>query len=706
MEAARHLQAGRLSEAIVLCRKILAADKKQPEALVILGLALGRNGETEEAARRFRQATQRAPNRWDVYHDAGVGLRQIGRAKDAVVFLSRAAQLNPTGVEVQLNLGTALEHAGRRDQAIERYQRAASLDPRHARAHAQWASALHAAGRLDEALPLYERASALDPARADVWYGLGHARLTCGEIGEAETALARSVEIDPNQVDAWYSLGIAQAAHGGGHAEAVESFTRALELDPDSGAAHQNLGQALFNIGRIDEAMGHFGRAASLARAEGRQDVELERMARMSLAVAVPGWPAASQQQILEARRDVQALLPPMQAFDPWEGRDRTPGRRLRIGYVSAFFGQDNWMKPVWGLVNHHDREQVEVHLFSDGPLPPESRDDRGAQRRGGYRPHASDRYHDTAGQANDDVARRILEAGVDILVDLNGYSRVERLPLYAYRPAPIIAGWFNMYATTGLDAFDYLIGDGHVAMAEDEVSCSERVVRVSGSYLTFSVDYPVPAVSPPPCLDRGTFTFGSFTSQYKITPDMIATWSEILARCPKGRLLIKNTAMGNEGNRRYMLGQFASHGIEAGRIDLEGGSPHYEFLEAYARIDLALDTFPYNGGTTTTEAIWQGVPVVAWWGDRWAARTSATILREGNLGEWVADDKEGYVRLAVEWGNDPSAPARLSVIRQEMRGRLGKSSVCDVSRFARDMEAVYRRMWTTGGSGRMKEEG
>lgn len=343
-------------------------------------------------------------------------------------------------------------------------------------------------------------------------------------------------------------------------------------------------------------------------------------------------------------------------------------------------------MKPIWGLVNQHDRAQFQIYLFSDGALPTTSRDAPHA-----YRRHETDRFHETSSLDNDALAQLIRAEEIDILVDLNGYSRMNRLPLFAQRPAPVIAGWFNMYATTGVDWFDYLIGDEHVVTRDEEAFYSERVVRVPGSYLTFSVDYPVPEVAPPPCVDGDCITFGCLASQYKLTDAVLDAWSAILTACPTARLLLKNAALGRESNREFLQRAFARRGIAASRVELDGPAEHFAFLQKYAAVDIALDTFPYNGGTTTTEAIWQGVPVVTFHGDRWASRTSATILREAGLGDWVAADLAGYVRLAIERAAARDAPQRLAKMRSGMRERLRRSRVCDTEGFCRAMESLYR---------------
>ena len=215
--------------------------------------------------------------------------------------------------------------------------------------------------------------------------------------------------------------------------------------------------------------------------------------------------------------------------------------------------------------------------------------------------------------------------------------------------------------------------------------------MRVPGSYLTFDVNYPVPPVADPPCLTTGAITFGSLASQYKITSDVVEAWSRILEQVPDSSLILKNGALGSAGAREFVLELFERRHVSPRRIRLEGPSEHYQFLETYSEIDIALDTFPYNGGTTTTEAIWQGVPVIAFVGDRWVARTSTSILRAARLGELVGQGLDDYISLAIELANSPD---RLLDLRCNMRSRLGASPICDTRSFARNMERLYEQMF------------
>ncbi len=348
-------------------------------------------------------------------------------------------------------------------------------------------------------------------------------------------------------------------------------------------------------------------------------------------------------------------------------------------------------MKPVWGIIDEHDRSRFQIVLISDTPLADCK----------SYRPNPLDEFVDITGLTNDNAADRIEGLGLDLLIDLNSYSTVERLGLVARKPAPILVAWFNLYAASGIAAYDYLIGDETVVKPSEEEFYTEKIARVTGCYLTYRVQYPAPEVVPAPYLRNGFMTFGSFASLHKLNPGVIAAWAEILRRAPSARLLLKNGLLQRTTVVDYIRKAFVAHGVGAERVQFSGRSSHFDFLGAYGEVDVALDPFPYNGGTTTSEALWQGVPVICFEGDRWAARQGVSLLRAAGLEEYAAGDLRGYVEKAVGLAGDPG---NLGALRAGMRERLLDSAVCDTAGFAREMEGLYLGFLGEGAVGREVE--
>jgi len=707
-QALDHHGEGRLAEASGLYHQILEASPDNADVWYLLGVIAHQTGQPLQAVDLLRWALALAPDQARCYKILGLSLMALGRADEAETSLRRAIALD-SSAESYNNLGVFCENQGRLDDAIAAYQqallrapgyaashynlgdayrtkgdmeaaadsfrRAVDSDPEHVHALAALGQVLKTLARADQSIPFLKRAIDLMPDDAELHYELGDALQTSGQLPGAIAAYRRSLQLNPAMPRAWYSAGCAESSRKE-HAAAMACFRKALEIQADWPEAQHNLGRALFKLGQVDEALDLFRQAAARGS---------PALPEAAIALIIPGSPASDNQAVLDARRNWAEH----QRF-PTRTTARSlrpaPGNRLlRIGYVSAFFQDHNWMKPVWGLINHHDRTHFEVHLFSDAPA---------ARIRHGYRAHPQDQFHETTSLSNEALCQRIEQAEIDLLVDLNGYSTMERLPLFSLRPAQVGVGWFNMYATTGISSYDYLIGDDIVIPREEERFYCEKIARVPGSYLTFEVTYPVPDVKDPPCLTNRAITFGSLASQYKITNEVIRAWSRILKQVPSSSLLLKNGALGSAGTREFVQDLFERQGVRRERVRLEGPSDHYQFLETYGGIDIALDTFPYNGGTTTTEAIWQGIPVVTFSGDRWASRTSASILESAGLDELVGHSLEDYISIAIGLANSPD---RLVDLRRNMRTRLLHAPVCDTESFARNMEQLYTEMLTDG---------
>ena len=553
------------------------------------------------------------------------------------------------GARQLLILTTKLLSQGACKKALKLLSAAAVRHERDAAILTRYADALYLNARIAEARDTYQKALALDETIFQAWYGLG-----CAELSREAFAAASMC------------------------------FRRAIAIRPEDTESHLYLGKSLYYMGEVDGAIDELRVAAK------SHDSELRWEAMRNIATIIPGSASRGNSTILRARREWARLAGKMELAQGGRCAIRSkPNSKVRVGYLSAFFAARNWMKPVWGTLQAHDRSAFEIHLFLDGERP-------GAGS--GYRRCRSDRIHDITGLSNEAAAKKVSAAGIDILVDLNGYSFPSRLGLFLRRPARTIVGWFNLYATSGISAFDYIIGDAQVIPAAEERFYTERVLRVAGCYLAFSVLYPVPPVSPPPCSRTGQITFGCLAPQYKINEQVIRTWARILRAAPHSRLLLKNTCLGDASNRVAVLARFARHGIAEERLILEGPAEHYEFLKAYARMDIALDTFPYNGGTTTAEALWQGVPVLTFNGDRWASRTSRSILVAAGLEDWAAPSRKAFVERAVELALSHTTPGRLAALRQGMRGRIIKSQACDTVALCKELERHYREMANEAG--------
>ena len=471
-------------------------------------------------------------------------------------------------------------------------------------------------------------------------------------------------------------------------AGAARSLQHALKLEPDDPDALLALGSCCFAAGEVDAAIDHYERIASHPRC----DADTRTKALLEIAKIIPGSPTRSNDAIKGAREAWATQA----AQNLQHAKKRTPPRpkksrvarspKLRIAYLSAYFGSRNWMKPVWGVINEHDRAAFELHLLHDNKPPSPA---------SGYRRHSADHVHDIAALDNDGVATLIQKLGFDVLIDLNGYSYTRRLDLLVRKPAPVQLGWFNMFATTGMPQFDAIVGDAHVIPNEEAVFYTEKILRVSGTYLAFNVQYTLPTSSRPHASRRRTALSLSAASRLntRSLPKSSAAWTQILAATPQTRLVLQNTYLHNDQNRADVFARFAKLGIAPERLVFHPPAEHLAFLKTYGEIDVALDTFPYNGGTTTMESLWQGVPVLTFEGDRWAARTAKSLLLAARLDDWVVRSRDAYVKRAIDLARSERTPAMLAALRREMRWGLMESAACDTSRLCRELEAIYKKI-------------
>lgn len=625
----------------------------------------------------YHQILKEQPNHVDALHLLGMAKHQKGDDGQAVVHLLRAIVLNPYQSSFHNTLGQVLQRQGRFDKAAVSLRKSIDLDPSLAQAHHNLASVLRSQGQFEEAVASDRQAVELEPKYGNAHHGLGDSLQSLRRLEESIVSYAAALTINEQSSLTWYAMGCALSDLG--HcADAIDSFRRAVELDDCHAPSRQNLGQVLFRLGQIDQALVQFRRAQSISPSP---------TSLTAIAVVIPGSTQSDHWAIIEARRMLASTLesPGNRSASQVSLPPVSSGAPMRIGYISSYFQHRQWMKSVWGLINHHDREKFEIHLFSDAAA---------SEIGSGYLRHEQDRLHDTSNLSNDAMAKLIKDSGIHVLIDLNGYSKVDRLPVLISKPAPVIVGWFNMSTTSGLECFDYLIGDEQVISPDEDAYYMEKVIRVPGCHLSFDVMYDTPPVTASPCSTGRPVMFGCLGSQYKITTQVIETWSQILRVCPRSGIILKNTTLSTEDNRQFVYRVFGECGIDQERILAEGPDGHFKFMEKYAEIDLALDTFPCNGRTTTMESLWQGVPVLTFVGDRWASRLSASILRNIGLESFVAPTRAEFVRKAIDLAQSPDTPAYLQQLRTDMRRRLRESSACDTSVFARNMEQIYQDIW------------
>ncbi len=537
----------------------------------------------------------------------------------------------------------------------------------------QAAAAHYDAGRLHEAEKLYRQALATAPGHAEAWHRLGMLADHAGAARDAVGLIRRAIELDANRPEYWNNLG---TVHENLREldEAERAFKEAVRLRPDYAVAHNNLGEVYKTLGRL---------AASIAcyRTALAHNPDFDA-AHSNLLMSLNYDLATTRAELHAAHLGYGATWRRRQRPSPPHHSQPDPERMLRLGYVSPDLRLHAVMRFFEPILRAHDRRRFAVILYSECPIT----DDVGKRLR-----EHDDTWRVTWRRSTDDVARQVREDRIDILVDLAGHTRHNRLDVFAAKPAPVQATYLGYPNITGLDAIDYRITDETLdPPAENDCQGGERLVRLGGSFFCFEPPRGAPNVSPPPSLERGHVTFGIHHPLMKLNEPLLECWRGIHERLPTARFLFLRDSL--EGDvARELRQRLAASGIpeacyELRKISTEGLS----YLEQYRDVDLVLDCFPFTGHTMTCEVLWQGVPVVTLCGDRPSARLSASVLRSLAINDFVAHSREEYVDIAVRAATDA---VRLTELRSGLRDMM-REKLCDAATFTSRLEEAYRTMW------------
>ena len=673
-DAVRHHAAGRLDAADAAYRAILLEQPGHAASLHGRGVIAHQSGRSDVAVELIARAVAAEPGVAAFRANLGAALKALGRTDEAAAAYRQAIGLDPADWVSLNNLANLLQAEGRTDEAIHYYRRALACRPEEPAPHNNLANALAAAGRSDEAIALYRRALALRPGYAEAHYNLANLLADLGDLDAAIASYRDAIAARPDHLAARNQLGAA-LRQAGRYAEAIAAYESALAIDPADAEAHSNLGRVFVLQGRLAEAGARYERALAL-----RPDYLQARnnqLLWLNYADETPDAIFAAHRAWAER---IEAALPQPAPH----ANARHPERRLRVGYVSPDFRAHSVASYVAPVIARHDREALEVICYADVARPDAVT--------GRFKAMA-DQWRPIDGMSPDALAERIRLDKVDILVDLAGHLAPNLLPAFARRPAPVQLSWIGYVNSTGLTAIDYRLVDAVTDPPGPADACaSERLVRLPGGFACFEPPSGAPAPGPPPSLAAGHVTFSSFSPPSKLGEGVLDAWSEILSRLPSARLVLKAAAFDDEGTRAHLIDRFGRRGIAADRIDLVSWiASSTGHLSLYDAIDVALDPFPHNGYTTTCEALWMGVPVVALAGGRHVARIGASFLTRVGLPELVGGDLDQYVDLAVGLAADAGRRAEL---RRTLRPRMAASPLCDAAAFTRQLEAVYRAMW------------
>ena len=626
---------------------------------------LAKKGALKEAADLYRAVLAQYPQN----SEAARGLAAVG---------GNSARPAPAGCYApreQVEPLLRLLSSGRLQDSLERGQILTRQYPGDPLLHNLVGTACVGLRQFERALPSLREAVRLRPDYAEAHSNLGSALTRLGRHEDAIASLNSAIRYAPADADAHYNLGNA-LRKAGCTLEAIACFRQAAEIAPGHGMAHYNLGGALLDLGELAQALAAYDRAIEI------EPENTDALSNRLVCLSQMDTVAAGQQRELALAYGRLVASRASSRYDRWRCAGE-PGR-LSIGFVSGDFRNHPVGYFLEGMLSHLDRDAFEVSAYYNS-----AKTDATTRRL----ERLFDRWTVIADRDDEDAARLVHADAPHILVDLTGHLRAGRLGLFARRPAPVQVTWLGYWATTGVPQIDYKLGDRFVTPPGGEAWFSETVWRLPRSVLCFTPPAEDIPVAPLPALANGYITFGCCNRIGKVTAEVITTWADILHAVPGARLFLKTKALADAAVAEWVRGRFASQGIANDRLILEGYSPRDAYFAAYHRVDIALDPFPYPGGTTSAESLWMGVPVLTRRGTGSPlSGQGESVLHYSGMPEWVARDRDDYVAKAVAYASDVESLARL---RAGLRERVLASDFFNAPRFAADFGTAIRGMWS-----------
>jgi len=564
-----------------------------------------------------------------------------GRLSEADRLVQNHLRRYPVDADAVNLSGLIAQQSGKYDTAIRLLQSAIQLNGQDCCYHNNLGAVLKDSGDIKGAVHCFEKALELKPSYVLASYNLGCAYQYRGELSLAKHWYDYTLSHEPDFFLAYCNL-VCLYKDQGDIEKAIEGLKIAIQRNPENPIAYSNL---LFCLNYM-------------ADADPQTVFEHHRK-----------WAKRHSPEILPAAEDYV--------------NDRTPTRRIRVGYVSPDFRSHSVAFFIYPVLSHHHRDQVEVFCYADVSRPDEATQ---------VLMNSADHWRNIYRMSDERIFQQIQDDQIDILVDLTGHSSNNRMMLFSRKPAPVQVSYLGYPNTTGLEAMDYRITD---ALA-DPVGISdsyytEHLIRIPGGFLCYQPSDPTPDMSELPFLTNHHITFGSFNNRAKIGPKVIAVWSELLRQVPGSRLILKSSSLSDAETRQSLLSLFIQNGIVESRIEILPYLHFQDHLSLYHQVDIALDTFPYNGTTTTFEAMWMGIPVITLTGKVHASRVGSSILSRIAFQDGIAASENEYIEKAVKLAGNIDF---LKSQRKTLRSKMQASSLMDQEAFVLKLESAYRSMW------------
>jgi len=671
-EAARRAhQQGRDDEARELCQQVLALAPDDAATLSLLGKLELKAGRFEQAARWLERAVRLHSASSTDLCNLGVACFRQRALERATEMLQRAIEIDEGHVDAIWNLGLVWLERGDAERGLTLLTRAAELRPESLAFQLTLGNLLLAAERSEQAIQRFRRALALEPASIELSYRVLSTLVRSERLVEAEQLARGLVNDQPERAERYVALGRVLTKQRK-FSEAIAVFRAGLALDPANVAVTTPLVEALATLGRVDETVTELERALAIAPTLAAEHSSLVFQMAFS-----DRYDAAAQ--LAAARRWSACHAAPLLGRRRPQPHARDPERRLRIGYVSPDFRRHVQRLYTIPVLSEHDHVAYEIVCYSSVKTP-----DAYTERIKAL----ADEWHDVARLGDRELAQKIRDERIDVLVDLTMHMAHNRLRVFAEKPAPVQIAWLAYPGTTGVDGMDHRLTDPFLDPAGAALPYSEQSLWLPHSFWCYRPEGEQGVVGELPQRARGHVTFGCLNNFMKVSRATLELWARVLSANAGSRLLMLAPSDWAQDSVRNILQE---NGIAAGRLEFVDYQSRERYLETYNRIDIALDTLPYAGHTTSLDAYWMGVPVVTLVGNTIVGRAGLSLASNLELLDWVAHDPAQFVTIATHFAH---APSQLSELRGSLRQRLQRSPLMDAARFTRGLEAAYRQAW------------
>jgi len=673
---------GKLEEVVACFRKAIEIKPDYADAYNNMGNALRAQGRTEEAIACFQKALAIKPGNAIVYYNMGNALNIQGKAEEAISCFRKAIEIKPDYTEVLNNMGVALNNRNRLDEAIACFQKAIAIKSDYVEAHNNMGNALKDQGELDKAVDYFRKALEIKPDYAQAYYNMGNILNTQGKTDEAIACFRKAIKIKPDYAEAYNKLGLALERQDKIE-EAITFYRKALEIKPSLDEAYNHLALQLQHTcawEKFEDLTGKFDETSSLGI--GRRETPF-------FSVTKDADPSRNLAMAKLCNNDITRHISSLKVRFSFDDRisDKT---KITVGYLSNDYNNHPTAHLMLSLFKLHSRDEFEVFCYSYG------RNDKSYYRK--QIEQDCDKFVDIVNLSDVDAAKCIYDDRVDILVELKGYTADNRLSICGLRPSPVQVSYLGFPGTTGADFIDYIITDRIVTPEDQAPYYTENFVYLPHCYQINDNIQPISNREWKRTdfgLPEGGFVFCSINQLYKVEPVMFDLWMNILRQVPESVLWLMS---GNEIAEKNLRREAEARGIKPERLIFLGKLLKDKHLARLRLADLALDTRIVNGHTTTSDALWAGVPVITLEGNHFASRVSTSVLTAVGLPDLITHSLEEYESLAVRLAFNSS---ELQVIQDRLAKNRLTEPLFDTSRFTVNLEKAYREIWSIYASGK-----